>query len=101
MKQKTPILSTAFCTNIHGRLKHETKLKLDAVIENTTQETWNDAFTIILEGNKYKTLWQAVNEIDAEFAQVRKYAGQPWTKLPSGQTILKAIQNTVIRPNLN
>ena len=99
---KTPIiLSTNFCTNHYGRLKYETKLRLDAVIENVTQETWSDAFSIILTQKKSKTLWQAVNEIDKDFAQVMKFAGQPWEKLPSRSVIIKAIQQTVLTPNLN
>ena len=97
---KTPIiLSTNFCTNHYGRLKHETKLRLDAVIENVTQETWNESFCIIL--NVKKTLWQAVNEVDPEFAKVRKISGQPWDKLPEKSVIIRAIQQTVLTPNYN
>ena len=90
-------LALEFGTNMIGKLKPATKKKLEAVINNPCQETWEAAYTIILNGEgKMTTLWQAVIKIDWNMQQ-RKPLDDEWSYIPSKEIILKAINNAVFK----
>lgn len=94
-----------FCTNLFGNIKPDIQKSLQAVIDNPTQETWDEAHCIIISRKGFKTLWQAVLEIDPTFQKSVRYDMEThtkkWYSIPSSETIVKAIQNTVLKPNLN
>jgi hypothetical protein len=89
-------LALEFGTNMLGKLKPEIKERLQSVIDNPCQETWEDAYSIILNANgKMTTLWQAVIKIDW-YMQQRKPLDSKWSHIPTKETIIKAINNTIL-----
>jgi hypothetical protein len=95
----------AFCTNLFGNIKPDIQKRLQAVIDNPTHETWDDAHCIIISSKRFKTLWQAVIEIDPTFQRSAGYDMETnttlWKRIPTKETIIKAIQNTVFKTELN
>ena len=89
-----------FGTNLFGKLKPDIKKRLQAVIDNPCQETWDDAYSIILnfEG-RVITLWQAVIKIDSNMPK-SKPMDSKWNYIPSKEIIKKAI-HTAIFENKN
>jgi hypothetical protein len=88
-----------------GNIKPDVQKRLRNVIDNPTQETWDDAHCIIINFKRFKTLWQAVLEIDSSFQRRATYDMEKhiskWDSIPTTETIVKAIQNCVFEPNLN
>lgn len=95
----------AFCTNLFGNIKPDVQKRLQAVIDNPTQDTWDDAHCIIISSKRFKTLWQAVLEVDPSFQRSAKYDMEnhktKWDSIPTSETIVKAIKNTVFKTELN
>lgn len=83
-------LALEFGTNLFGKLKPEVKTRLQAVIDNPCEDTWEEAYSTILTMKPMKTLWQAVAEIDPEMAK-GKPLGSLWYKIPEREVIIKAI----------
>lgn len=91
------VIALEFGSNMFGKLKPEIKQRLQAVIDNPCQETWEDAYTIILNAEgKMTTLWQAVIKIDWNMPQ-RKGLDEPWSYIPSQETIIEAINNAILK----
>jgi hypothetical protein len=93
-------ISLFLCENMFGAVKPEIIDRLQAVIDNPTQETWNDAHSIIVSKNRgFTTLWQAVLLIDPTFPRRASYDMEThtskWDRLPTSETIIKAIQTEV------
>jgi hypothetical protein len=94
-------LALEFGTNMFGSLKPEIKARLQAVIDNPCQETWEDAHCIILcNKGRMTTLWQAVIKIDWDMPQ-RKGHDDKWGYIPSSEMITKAINQTIFKTKLN
>jgi len=93
-------LALEFGNNIFGKLKPEIKAKLQAAIDNPCQDTWDEAYSIILRTNPMVTLWQAVAKIDPEMCK-RKPHGSPWCKIPDRDVIVQAINKTIFSGNAN
>ena len=95
---KTTVLN--FATNLFGKnLSPNIKQRLESVIENPNQDTWEDAHSIVINGaGRTYTLWQAVLLIDPEFV-CSKPLDAPWPKIPSSETIVKAIRAAVFQQN--
>jgi len=98
-------LALNFCTNLFGNIKPDVQKRLQAVIDNPNQKTWDDAHCLIISSERFKTLWQAVLEVDPTFQRSAKYDMDThttkWDSIPTSETIVKAIQNTVLKPTLN
>ena len=93
------ILALDFGSNIFGKLKPEIKARLKAVIDDPCQETWDNSYSIILNANgKMITLWQAVCKVDWMFPQ-SKPSDSEWSKIPSRETIIEAINLAVFKGN--
>jgi hypothetical protein len=91
------VIALEFGSNMFGKLKPEIKQRLQAVIDNPCQETWEDAYTIILNAEgKMTTLWQAVIKIDWNMPQ-RKGLDEPWPYIPSSETIKEAINLAIFK----
>jgi hypothetical protein len=90
-------LALEFATNmLGGKLKPEIKARLQAVIDNPCQDTWEEAYTIIINGEgRMTTLWQAVIAIDWDMPQ-RKPLDAPWSYIPSREIIIKAINEATL-----
>ena len=95
---KTTVLN--FATNLFGKnLSPDIKQRLEAVIENPNQDTWEDAHSIIINGaGRTSTLWQAVLFVDPQFIRSKPFDA-PWTQIPSSETIMKAIRAAVFQQN--
>lgn len=94
-------LSLQFVQNMFGQAKPDVQKRLQKVIENPCQETWEDAYTIILSPKgRMTTLWQAVIAIDSNMP-TRKPLDAPWSYIPSSEIIRTAIQKTVLTVELN
>lgn len=92
---KKQVLALEFATNLFGNIKPEIKARLQAVIDNPCQETWEDAYSIILNGSgKMRTLWQAVLIVNPRF-QNRRADGALWDKIPTQEVIVEAIKLAV------
>lgn len=83
-------------TNMFGPLDSGTIARLAAVIDNPTQETWEDTHGIILNGFGMLTLWQAVIAVDPSFPRTGPaYTADDepgeWQHVPSAEVIRQAI----------
>lgn len=98
-------------SNMFGPLSGGVRVRLMAAINNPCEETWDDAYTIILNFGRGTglglTLWQAVLEVDPGFASakapvsrlaeddselgVHSESVSGWSRTPSAETILQAI----------
>ena len=92
MKNKS--IALEFATNMFGHLKPDVKSRLQQVIDNPNQETWNDAYFFIIAGGK--TLWQAVLDIKPDFPR-SKGLDSDWGEIPDSDTIIKAINEAVFK----
>jgi hypothetical protein len=90
-------IALEFGTNMFGKLKSDVKARLESVIDNPCQETWDDAHCIILnmEGGM-TTLWQAVIKVDPMMPQ-RKPCDASWSYIPSKEIIIKAINLAILK----
>lgn len=78
--------------NLLGKLKPETRKRLQAVVNKPTQKTWDAAHCVILSTiGRGLTLWQAVLEVEPTFTRSKPY-DEPWPTIPSRETLIKAIQ---------
>lgn len=95
-------LALEFGTNLFGKLNPEIKERLQAVIDNPCQETWDEAYSIILTMKPMKTLWQSVAEMDPDMRK-GKPCGSNWYKIPERDVIIKAINLAIFngQQNLN
>lgn len=89
-------IALEFATNAFGKLKPDIKKRLMAVLENPCQETWEDAYTIIINQKKFTTLWQAVIKIDSNMPK-RKPLDSDWSYIPSREIIEEAIKQVVFK----
>ena len=90
-----PILSLEFAANMFGNLKPETKARLQSVIDNPCQDTWEDAYCIILN-KRGRTLWQSVLEVDSNFQDI-KNSNENWSQIPTRELLIAAIKLAVYK----
>lgn len=92
-------ISLNFATNMFGKLKPEIIERLEKVIENPCQETWEDTYCIVLNSKgRMCTLWNAVLYVDPSFIRGKKHDA-PWDKIPTKETIKEAINYAVFEYN--
>jgi hypothetical protein len=86
-------VSTAFVAkarNLFGPLAGEHRERLEAVLANPTEQTWDDAYSLIVGGG-FKTLWQAWIAVDPS-APRSKPLEEPWPKIPDQLTLYRALK---------
>jgi hypothetical protein len=101
MTSNLTTLAARRATNLFGPLSPEIIARLDAVVANPTNETWEDAHSIILRAKGFRTLWQAVIEVDPTFprtgprtdAEGNQVSG--WAAIPTREVIMAAITEAV------
>jgi len=94
-------LALEFGTNLFGKLKPEIKKRLQAVINSPCEETWENAYSIILTFKPMTTLWQAVCKFDSNMQKSRP-SDSKWSYIPDSKTIVNAINKTIFnQKNLN
>lgn len=88
-------ISLEFASNMFGKLKPEIKERLQAVIDNPCQDTWDDAYSIVINGTgRMKTLWNAIRTVRPDFC-VSKPLNSQWKEIPTSEEIIQAIKNVV------
>lgn len=94
---KKQILALEFATNLFGNIKPDIKKRLQAVIDNPCQETWEDAHGIILNGSgRFRTLWQSVLVVRPGYCNSQP-CDAPWPKIPTSEEIVQAIKIAVFK----
>ena len=96
----------AFCKNFFGNIEPKIKERLQAVIDNPNQETWDDTHCIIISQKKgFRTLWQAVLDVDPSFQRRASMDSETyetrWERIPTSDVIKEAIRREVFDFNLN
>ena len=81
------------CTGMRDRsLPDRVRARLEAVLHNLCQETWDNAYSIIVTGGvNSKTLWQAWAAVDPEAPRSKPLEG-PWPRVPDQITLRRAIK---------
>lgn len=88
---------TQACTNLFGKLDAKCQKRLAAVIRNPTSTTWDDAYSLIINGERMMTLWQAWIAVDPTAPRSGpSYDDQgrmtrPWPVVPDQLTLYRAI----------
>ncbi len=77
-------------SNTLGSLTPDVRARLYAVVENPTQETWNDAYSLMVSEEQGITLWQAVVRY-GNYKVYRREAGEPWPQIPTREAILRGL----------
>lgn len=80
------------CRNLFGPLSPDVKARLDRVIENPTNNHWEDAYSIIIGADGWMTLWQAVRAVSPAFP-FSKPCDEPWPVVPDSFTIRRALKH--------
>ena len=94
MKKKST-LALEFAKNMNGILSPEIKARLQTVIDQPNQITWNDTYSIIINHrSRVSTLWQAVLVVNPSFTR-NKCCEEEWPQIPTQETIIKAINHAV------
>lgn len=84
--------------NMFGKLRPDLKTRLRAVLYQPTEETWDNAHTIIVGADGWTTLWQAVLRVDPTFPRSgpahdsRGRLVSRWAKVPSQETLIRALR---------
>ena len=80
------------CSNMFGALSPDLKARINAYLENPTEEGWEDVHCIIIHERKMgATLWQAWLAIDPT-APRSKGETAPWPRYPDSFTLRRAIK---------
>lgn len=84
-------------SNLFGALSPEVRARLFNVVDKPSQDTWNDAHSIILTGSPVTTLWQALlahtdYDVTSGPAHAPGQTPGPWPKLPTSEQLLIAIR---------
>jgi len=94
-------MSKAFvedCRNMFGKLDAECRGRLEAVLENPTEETWDNAYSLIIGGDGFTTLWQAWVKVDSTAPRTgpaEDFAGKRlhgWSRIPDQLTLYRALK---------
>jgi hypothetical protein len=89
----SPLAAQRLVNLLGNRLSPVIKARLAAVVNDPAQDTWDDAYSIIIAAGSLRrsTLWQHVLVVDPEFVQSRPSGGR-WPRVPSRETILAALE---------
>lgn len=87
------------CRNMFGPLGEEPRARLEAVLENPTEETWDEAAHLIVGKDGFTTLWQAWVKVDPDAPRSgcrydaetgKKVSG--WPAIPDQLTLYRALR---------
>ena len=92
-------MSKAFiddCRNMFGKLDAECRYRLEAVLDNPTEATWDEAYSLIVGADGFTTLWQAWVKVDEGAPRTgprETFAGERisgWPRIPDQLTFTTA-----------
>jgi len=99
--------SLNFATNLFGNIDEKIKGRILIYLDEPNADNWDDIQGIIINGESFKTIWQAVIEVKPDFPKIGRketFNGEiieDWKEIPSKETIIKAIQKQVYNFNNN
>lgn len=91
-------LELGMARNMFGRITPEYGRRIQAVVDNPCEETWDEANGVIVGSDGWMTLWQAVCECDSSYANiglsynVDKVKMPKWAKIPDRALLVKALE---------
>ncbi len=83
--------------NIFGKLDIVLRRRIIHYVMNPTFNGWDDISSIVINSDRFFTIWQAVLEVDPTFPKygrtkdVKGKVVREWEKIPSPETIKKAL----------
>ncbi len=83
-------------TNLFGPLGADVRARLFAVVDNPTQDTWGNAYSVIVASEGMTTLWQALLAC-TDYAVRSKPLDGDWPAVPSREQLLTAL-HAVMKP---
>lgn len=82
-------------TTMFGSLTLDARARIFALVDNPNEETWNNAFGIIVSGTNPNTmpttLWSALNR-HTTYQVIGRQTDKPWPKIPTREQILIALK---------
>lgn len=84
--------------NMFGKLEPETRERLQAVLDDPSDDTWSNAYSVIIGADRWMTLWQAVLAVDPTFPKIGPSTDQRgrriegWRRIPSQELLLTALK---------
>jgi hypothetical protein len=81
-----------------GSLDSVCRGRLEAVLDNPTEETWDEAYSLIVGKDGFTTLWQAWVQVDPDaprFGPSEDFAGKRihgWASVPDQLTLYRALR---------
>ena len=84
--------------NLYGRLKPRERTRIRALIYQPTEDTWEDAHSIVVGSDGWMTLWQAVLAVDPTFPNVgpatdaRGRQISRWARIPNQELLAAALK---------
>ena len=88
-------IGLAHARNVFGPIDEGVRARIMALLENPSQTTWENAFSIIIDGTIMGTLWDAVCRADPTFAQ-SKDRGKRWDHIPDRELLVRAINEACL-----
>lgn len=76
--------------NMYGPLVGDARARLDAVLADPSEATWENAYTLVVNGSSV-TLWAAWVAVDAEAPRFRRQ-GEAWSRIPSQLVLRRALR---------
>jgi len=79
--------------NMFGQVKPDVQKRLEAVLREQTNKTWDDAHCIIVDG--FNTLWQYVIRLDPSFpksARLGENYETQWERVPNKNLLIAALE---------
>ena len=89
---QTKIAFTHKCRNMHGPLDPDTKARLAELLNNPTNETWDNAFSMIVGADGWTSLWEAWTQVDPNAPRAKPCNGH-WPRIPDQLTIYRALRH--------
>lgn len=83
-------------SNVFGKLSEDLKQRIQSFFDNPCAETWDDIYTIIIDGCKMNTIWYYVIQIDTTFPRKAKMEQEYpyktiWDRIPDVKTVYNAL----------
>jgi len=86
-----------------GKLEPDIRKSLQKVVDNPTEENWEDALEIIIGADRRMTLWEAVVALDPSYADMwpvetwdektsRTIRIRGWKKIPTRRLLTAALR---------
>ena len=91
-------LELSLARNMFGKLDPRVRTRIEAVVSNPCEQTWDDAYCVIIGSDGWMTLWQAVVFVDPSYTGIGKVTDadgtitKPWAAIPDRRTLIKALE---------